>query len=184
MRYERLHSRRRVHFRPVRTGTRGGWQVMRHLRQLFRSVFDRSQRGCLFVLGVRSRKKVRKCSGSWAELAEREISGATRRRRQNGKRRRRSECRAEAKGKCRMRLVRPVQVRRSYAETWNSQADSCTCFASQSDLSAARPVFGVPLEEAFRNDRSHDGIPLPRIVRRCVDFVQENGANSRDSSPF
>ncbi|XP_059091928.1 ralA-binding protein 1-A-like isoform X2 [Tigriopus californicus] len=37
------------------------------------------------------------------------------------------------------------------------------------------PIFGVPLELATQRHKSHDGVPLPVIVRQCVDFVEEHG---------
>jgi len=39
----------------------------------------------------------------------------------------------------------------------------------------AKPLFGVPLSMAVERDRSHDGVPLPALVRRCIDHLEENG---------
>ena len=36
-------------------------------------------------------------------------------------------------------------------------------------------IFGVPLEVAAERQRCHDGIPLPMVVRLCVDHVEEHG---------
>lgn len=36
-------------------------------------------------------------------------------------------------------------------------------------------MFGVPLEVAVERHRSHDGVPLPVVVRQCIDFVEEQG---------
>lgn len=37
------------------------------------------------------------------------------------------------------------------------------------------PVFGVPLEVACQRHKSHDGVPLPVVVRVCVDHIEEVG---------
>ena len=36
-------------------------------------------------------------------------------------------------------------------------------------------IFGVPLEVAVERQKCHDGIPLPMVVRLCIDYVEENG---------
>lgn len=36
-------------------------------------------------------------------------------------------------------------------------------------------IFGVPLEVAVERQRCHDGIPLPMVVRLCIDYVEDNG---------
>ena len=36
-------------------------------------------------------------------------------------------------------------------------------------------IFGVTLELAAERHKSHDGIPLPVIVRMCVDYIEEEG---------
>ena len=36
-------------------------------------------------------------------------------------------------------------------------------------------IFGVPLEMAVERQRCHDGVPLPMVVRLCIDYVEENG---------
>ncbi|KAI6241259.1 Rho-GAP domain-containing protein [Aphelenchoides fujianensis] len=38
-----------------------------------------------------------------------------------------------------------------------------------------RPIFGVSLATAVRNSRSHDGLPIPLLVRECIDYVTLNG---------
>jgi len=38
-----------------------------------------------------------------------------------------------------------------------------------------QPIFGVPLAMAVERDRSHDGVLLPSVVRRCIDHVEDNG---------
>uniref|UniRef100_A0AC35TH54 Rho-GAP domain-containing protein n=1 Tax=Rhabditophanes sp. KR3021 TaxID=114890 RepID=A0AC35TH54_9BILA len=39
----------------------------------------------------------------------------------------------------------------------------------------SRPVLGVPLSESALTNKSHDGIPVPVIVRLCIDYVDEFG---------
>ncbi len=46
---------------------------------------------------------------------------------------------------------------------------------SSSEEPAAPPIFGVPLEVATERGRSHDGVPLPAVVRQCIDYVEEQG---------
>ena len=36
-------------------------------------------------------------------------------------------------------------------------------------------IFGVPLDVAVERQRCHDGIPLPMVVRLCVDYVEDQG---------
>lgn len=36
-------------------------------------------------------------------------------------------------------------------------------------------IFGVPLAIAVSRMPSHDGVPLPVVVRRCVDYIYDNG---------
>ena len=36
-------------------------------------------------------------------------------------------------------------------------------------------VFGVPLSVAVERNPSHDGIPLPAVVRECIDYISEYG---------
>ena len=40
------------------------------------------------------------------------------------------------------------------------------------------PIFGVPLEKACERHKSHDGVPIPVIVRLCIDYIEEHGINS------
>uniref|UniRef100_A0AC34QW53 Rho-GAP domain-containing protein n=1 Tax=Panagrolaimus sp. JU765 TaxID=591449 RepID=A0AC34QW53_9BILA len=53
--------------------------------------------------------------------------------------------------------------------------------SSKSDLndknvpSSNQPVLGVPLSVAVKNSRSHDGIPVPALVRQCIDYVEQHG---------
>ncbi|KRZ02395.1 RalA-binding protein 1-A [Trichinella zimbabwensis] len=39
----------------------------------------------------------------------------------------------------------------------------------------ARPVFAVPLARALCNNPSYDRVPVPAFVRRCIDYINENG---------
>ena len=48
-------------------------------------------------------------------------------------------------------------------------------FHSFSDPVEDCPIFGVPLEVAVERNRCHDGIPLPMVVRQCIDYIEENG---------
>jgi len=41
--------------------------------------------------------------------------------------------------------------------------------------SGSRPVLGVKLGLAVKNNRSYDGIPIPAVVRQCVDYVESEG---------
>ena len=36
-------------------------------------------------------------------------------------------------------------------------------------------MFGKPLSEAVERSCSDDGIPLPAVVRECIDYVEEKG---------
>ncbi|KAI6178513.1 RalA-binding protein 1 [Aphelenchoides besseyi] len=38
-----------------------------------------------------------------------------------------------------------------------------------------RPVFGVSLSTAVLNSRCHDGLPIPLLVRECIDYITANG---------
>uniref|UniRef100_A0A915BG18 Rho-GAP domain-containing protein n=2 Tax=Parascaris univalens TaxID=6257 RepID=A0A915BG18_PARUN len=38
-----------------------------------------------------------------------------------------------------------------------------------------RGVFGVPLASAVSRMPSHDGVPLPVVVRQCIDYINEHG---------
>ncbi|XP_038058357.1 ralA-binding protein 1-like isoform X2 [Patiria miniata] len=38
-----------------------------------------------------------------------------------------------------------------------------------------KPVFGIPLAEAVEHSKMYDGIELPKIVRECIDFIEEHG---------
>jgi hypothetical protein len=42
-------------------------------------------------------------------------------------------------------------------------------------ISEEPPIFGVSLEEAVSRSRCHDGVPLPLVVRNCLDFIEECG---------
>ena len=33
----------------------------------------------------------------------------------------------------------------------------------------------MPLEVAVERHKSHDGIPLPVIVRQCIDYIEDQG---------
>lgn len=41
---------------------------------------------------------------------------------------------------------------------------------------APRPVFGVSLQEAVSVARVHEGLDLPAVVFRCVEFLEAKGA--------
>ena len=45
------------------------------------------------------------------------------------------------------------------------------CFVSVE----VKPVFGIPLAEAVEHTKMYDGIELPKIVRECVDFIEDQG---------
>uniref|UniRef100_A0A915DFP2 Rho-GAP domain-containing protein n=1 Tax=Ditylenchus dipsaci TaxID=166011 RepID=A0A915DFP2_9BILA len=38
-----------------------------------------------------------------------------------------------------------------------------------------QPVFGVPLTEAISRSKCHDGVQVPLIVRKCIDYVAQHG---------
>lgn len=38
-----------------------------------------------------------------------------------------------------------------------------------------RAIFAVPLTLAVLRMGSHDGIPVPVVVRQCIDFINEEG---------
>ncbi len=40
------------------------------------------------------------------------------------------------------------------------------------DVAEDCPIFGVPLEVAVERNRCHDGIPLPMVVRQCIDYIE------------
>uniref|UniRef100_A0A1I7ZM62 Rho-GAP domain-containing protein n=1 Tax=Steinernema glaseri TaxID=37863 RepID=A0A1I7ZM62_9BILA len=46
---------------------------------------------------------------------------------------------------------------------------------STGELKPLRYVFGVPLDDAVKHSKSHDGVPIPVVVRQCLDFVDEKG---------
>ncbi|KAK3094980.1 hypothetical protein FSP39_008678 [Pinctada imbricata] len=46
---------------------------------------------------------------------------------------------------------------------------------SQIKEEAEKPIFGVPLATAVERSKSHDGIELPRLVRECIDYIEEHG---------
>ena len=39
------------------------------------------------------------------------------------------------------------------------------------------PIFGVALEVAVERNRCYDGVPLPMVVRQCIDHIEEYGLN-------
>lgn len=45
-------------------------------------------------------------------------------------------------------------------------------------ISVINPVFGKPLLEAVERTGYHDNIPLPAVVRECMDAVEERGLKS------
>jgi RalA-binding protein 1 len=38
-----------------------------------------------------------------------------------------------------------------------------------------RQVLGVPLKQALKNSPSFDGVPVPALVRECLDYVSLYG---------
>ena len=36
-------------------------------------------------------------------------------------------------------------------------------------------MFGIPLAEAVERSKMYDGVELPRVVRECIDYVEEFG---------
>ena len=44
----------------------------------------------------------------------------------------------------------------------------------------ARPVFGVPLEEAVAVARVREGFDLPAIVFRCVEYLEAKSAENEE----
>uniref|UniRef100_A0A915J756 Rho-GAP domain-containing protein n=1 Tax=Romanomermis culicivorax TaxID=13658 RepID=A0A915J756_ROMCU len=38
-----------------------------------------------------------------------------------------------------------------------------------------RPVFGLPLRHALKNNPCHDRILIPAVFRMCIDYINENG---------
>uniref|UniRef100_A0A0N4ZN45 Rho-GAP domain-containing protein n=1 Tax=Parastrongyloides trichosuri TaxID=131310 RepID=A0A0N4ZN45_PARTI len=51
------------------------------------------------------------------------------------------------------------------------KAFSCVAFRN-------KPVLGIPLHEAVKSNKSHDGVLVPVIVRLCIDYVNEHGLHS------
>nr|XP_026690804.1 ralA-binding protein 1-like [Ciona intestinalis] len=43
------------------------------------------------------------------------------------------------------------------------------------EVEVLNPIFGKSLEEAVTRTGYHDGVPLPAVVRECMDFVEERG---------
>ncbi|KAG2458134.1 ralA-binding protein 1 [Polypterus senegalus] len=43
------------------------------------------------------------------------------------------------------------------------------------EVPSARPVFGVPLEEAVERTIVYDGIRLPAVFRECIDYIENYG---------
>ncbi|VDO94877.1 unnamed protein product [Soboliphyme baturini] len=41
--------------------------------------------------------------------------------------------------------------------------------------SIACPLFGVSLSECLRNNPSYDNVPVPAVVRQCIDYVNDKG---------
>ncbi len=54
---------------------------------------------------------------------------------------------------------------------WSSSETCFFCFPA-GDL---KPIFGVPLVTAVERSKSHDGVPLPIIVRETIDYIEEFG---------
>ena len=44
-----------------------------------------------------------------------------------------------------------------------------------SGIGDVKPIFGVPLATAVERSKSHDGVPLPIVVRETIDYIEEFG---------
>uniref|UniRef100_A0A7E4UML4 Rho-GAP domain-containing protein n=1 Tax=Panagrellus redivivus TaxID=6233 RepID=A0A7E4UML4_PANRE len=58
------------------------------------------------------------------------------------------------------------------------RSDSASGSSSASSASKAvptKPVLGVPLPVAVANNRCYDDVPLPAVMRTCIDYVEESG---------
>lgn len=42
----------------------------------------------------------------------------------------------------------------------------------------AQPIFGVSLGLSVQRNRCHDSVPLPLVVRDCIDYLQEHGLSN------
>ncbi|KAE9549913.1 hypothetical protein FO519_006878 [Halicephalobus sp. NKZ332] len=47
--------------------------------------------------------------------------------------------------------------------------------SSGSQGSGAKQVLGVPLSLAVKNNKCYDGVPIPMVVRQCIDYVESEG---------
>ncbi len=45
-------------------------------------------------------------------------------------------------------------------------------------FSDAQPIFGVSIGLSVQRNRCHDNVPLPLVVRDCIDYLQEHGLSS------
>ncbi|XP_037035910.1 ralA-binding protein 1 isoform X2 [Bradysia coprophila] len=46
------------------------------------------------------------------------------------------------------------------------------------ELGDAQPIFGVSIGLSVQRNRCHDDVPLPLVVRDCIDYLQEHGLSS------
>uniref|UniRef100_A0A914YMJ9 Rho-GAP domain-containing protein n=1 Tax=Panagrolaimus superbus TaxID=310955 RepID=A0A914YMJ9_9BILA len=53
----------------------------------------------------------------------------------------------------------------------NSRSDS----VDRNSGNQSKPILSVPLKTAVTNSKCYDGIPVPALVRNCIDYVEENG---------
>uniref|UniRef100_A0A914C9A1 Rho-GAP domain-containing protein n=1 Tax=Acrobeloides nanus TaxID=290746 RepID=A0A914C9A1_9BILA len=44
-----------------------------------------------------------------------------------------------------------------------------------SDVGNFRPTLSISLKQAVINSKCFDGVPVPLIVRQCIDYVEEEG---------
>lgn len=48
-------------------------------------------------------------------------------------------------------------------------------FSIFSGAGDVKPIFAVPLATAVDRSKSHDGVPLPIVVRETIDYIEEFG---------
>ena len=69
------------------------------------------------------------------------------------------------------RPLEKIEERHSESETEIDKDSQLT------DDATSLPIFGIALEVAVERNRCHDGIPLPMVVRQCIDHIEEYGLN-------
>ena len=72
-----------------------------------------------------------------------------------------SEKKKDKKDKHKLKLVKKSKHVEKVAETDDKSEELC--------------IFGVPLEMAAERQKCHDGIPLPMVIRLCIDHVEQTG---------